>query len=87
MKKVIGDYLSLIPLYKETMFEVWDLTLKVTSWVVRILKKLDLSLKFHFVKKLKLGFCEENAIEAYGLSTQFWKGGPPTKRPQEAANS
>jgi hypothetical protein len=42
MKKVIGDYLSLIPLYKEAMFEVWDLTLKVTSRAVRILKKLDL---------------------------------------------
>ncbi len=51
MKKVIADYLKyLIPLYNEAMFEVWDLTLKVTSWVVRILKKLDLSLKFHFVK-------------------------------------
>jgi hypothetical protein len=42
MKKVIGDYLSLIPLYKEAMFEMWDLKLKVTSWAIRILKKLDL---------------------------------------------
>jgi hypothetical protein len=40
-----------------------------------------------FRKKWKLGFCEENATEAYGgLSTQFWKGGPLTKRLQEAAN-
>ncbi len=35
-----------------------------------------------FCKKWKLRFCEENATKAYGgLSTQFWKGGPSTKRP------
>jgi hypothetical protein len=34
MKKVVGDYLNFNPLYKEATFEVWDLIVKVTSWVV-----------------------------------------------------
>lgn len=85
MKKVIGDYLSFIPRYKDATFKMWDLTLKVTSWVVRILKKLDLNLEFHFIKNGNQG--EKNATEAYGgLNTQSQKGGPPTKRLQEVAN-
>jgi hypothetical protein len=39
MKKVIGNYLGFVPLYKEVTFKVWDLTFKVTSWAVRIMKK------------------------------------------------
>jgi hypothetical protein len=44
MKKVIGNYLGFIPLYKEATFGVWDLTFKVTSRTVRIMKKPKINL-------------------------------------------
>jgi hypothetical protein len=50
MKKVIEDYIGLVSLYKEITLGVWYLTFKITSWVVRILKKLEISLEFYFVK-------------------------------------
>jgi hypothetical protein len=50
MKKVIEDYIGLISLYKEITLGVWYLTFKITSWMVRILKKLEISLEFYFVK-------------------------------------
>ncbi len=50
MKKIIRNYLGFIPLYKEATFGVWDLTFKVTSWDLRIMKKPKINLQFHFVK-------------------------------------
>jgi len=50
MKKVIEDYIGFISLYKEITLGVWYLTFKITSWMVRILKKLEISLEFYFVK-------------------------------------
>jgi hypothetical protein len=70
MKKVVGDYFDFDPLYKEATLKVWDLIVKVTSWVVRIFKKPELSLEFHFVKKWKPRLYEKNAILTYaGLGT------------------
>jgi hypothetical protein len=50
MKKVVEDYIGLISLYKEVTLGVWDLTFKITSWAARILKKLEISLEFYFMK-------------------------------------
>jgi hypothetical protein len=50
MKKVIGNYLGFILVYKEATFRVLDLTFKVTSWALRIMKKPKINLQFHFVK-------------------------------------
>jgi hypothetical protein len=71
MKKVIGNYFGLNPLYKGTMLRVWDLTVKVTSWVVRILKKLKLKPGVPFCQKWKPGLCEENATTTYALKKVF----------------
>ncbi len=50
MKKVIEDYIGLVSLYKKVTLGAWDLPFKITSWVVRILKKLEISLEFYFMK-------------------------------------
>ncbi len=50
MKKMVGNYFNLIPLYKEATLGMWNLIVKVTSWVGRTLKKPKLNLEFHFVK-------------------------------------
>jgi hypothetical protein len=50
MKKFVGNYFNLIPLYKEVMIGVWNLAVKVTSWVGRIMKKPKINLEFHFLK-------------------------------------
>jgi hypothetical protein len=50
MKKVVGNYFNLIPLYEEATIGVWNLTIKVMFWARRILKKPKLNLEFHFVK-------------------------------------
>ncbi len=63
MEKIVGDYLGLIPLYKEAMFGVWDLTIKVMSWAVRILKKPYLNMEFHFVQNGNQDFVKKMPLQ------------------------
>lgn len=61
MKKVVNEYFNVHDIYPKVELEIWSLSSKVTAWAVRLLKKFDTFIKFHFIKKWKPRLIDEDA--------------------------